>query len=215
MPLEGTLKTTSIPAIIVTDPGVIKFSSGGDIVMKASGVTPKENYVYRQILPHEVGNILPFITNFYEEIGYSEGIENPKVFALQINQEMGRNPYSIIYICEDLQSNLQGYIWFRIDKNPIGQNYIAIEHDYIIPEHRGTLKEARIHRKFIDYVIEIGERCNSQYVNTVVRTEKLEKSRMKLGFKSVEIKMTYRGTAEDFRNDNPSFQKYYKSGEVE
>ena len=169
---------------------------------------------YGQILPHELGLLTPLIKDFYKEIGYKEAMENPEPFLQEIIKDIAHNPYSIIYTCVDEDLRPHGYIYFKIERNPVGQGYVTIEHDYVITEHRETMKEARIQHEFINYVLEVGERCNCQYVNTAIKTEKLEKSRMKLGFKSVELKMTFRGTAQDFRNQNPSFQKYRKYEEV-
>ena len=175
----------------------------------------KPKYLYRQIMPHEIEGLIPLIKDFYKAINYKEAAENPLPFIAQINREMVSNPYSIIYACVDQQLKPQGYMWFRVDVNPLGQKYIHIEHDYVIPELRKTFTEARIHREFINYVIEVADRNNTQYVTTCVRSTDLEKSRKKLGFKSVEVKMTFKGTAEDFRAENPSFYKFYKTDEVE
>ncbi len=170
---------------------------------------------YGQIFPHELTALAPLIVDFYKEIGFKEAAENPEPFIREIFDEMSRNPYSIIYACLDAEQKPQGYMWLRIDRNVLQQPFAVIEQDYIIPEHRGTLREARMHHQFIEYAIQTGERCGVQYTNTVVRSKKLEESRMKLGFRSVEIKMTFKGTAQDFRNQNPSFMKTgkYEEGE--
>lgn len=170
---------------------------------------------YGQIFPHELTVLAPLIVDFYKEIGFREAAENPEPFIREIYEEMSRNPYSIIYACLDRERKPQGYMWLRMDRNVLGQPFAVIEHDYVVPEHRGTLREARMHHQFIEYAIQVGERCGVQYTNTVVKTKRLEESRMKLGFKSVEIKMTFKGTAQDFRNQNPSFQKFGKYQEVE
>lgn len=172
-------------------------------------------YTYGQIFPHELSALAPLIIDFYKEIGFKEAAETPGPFIQEIFEEMSKNPYSIIYACADENLVPQGYMWLRMDRNVLGQPFAVIEHDYVVPEHRGTLREARMHHQFIEYAIQVGERCGVQYTNTVVKTKRLEESRMKLGFKSVEIKMTFKGTAQDFRNQNPSFQKFGKYQEVE
>lgn len=172
--------------------------------------SPKPKFNFGAILPYELGVLAPLIIDFYKAINFIEGVQNPRPLINELCKEMMQNPLSIVYVCYDQQFRPHGYIWFRVDRNVWGQNYITIEHDYIIPEHRHTLREARIHRMFINYMIKIGEQFNTQYVNTSVRSRTLELSRHKLGFKSVEVKMTFRGTAQDFRNQNPSFQEYKK-----
>lgn len=175
------------------------------------------NFQFGAILPYEIGAIAPLIIDFYKEINFTEGVRNPRPLINEICKEMMQNPLSIVYVCYDTNFRPHGYIWFRVDRNVWGQNYITIEHDYIIPEHRHTLKEARIQRVFINHVIDVGRQVKSQYVNTSVRSRAMEKSRMKLGFKVVELKMTFRGDADEFERQNPSFQKYgsYQEQEVE
>lgn len=195
--------------------GETVFAKGPEIssvpeVVKTESVTPAPELIYAPILPHELTVLVPLIKEFYKEIGYKEAVENPDPLIKEIFEELSGNPYSIIYACVNQSMVPQGYMWLRIDRNPWGAPFAVIEHDYIIPEHRGTLREARMHHRFIEYAIEVGERCGIQYVNTVVRTKRLEESRAKLGFKSVELKLTFRGTAQDFKNQNPSFQKYGK-----
>lgn len=177
-------------------------------IKTASKPDDKGKYRYAQALPHELGRLVPLITAFYKEIGFTEAAEKPLFFIKEIQKEMFANPYSIFYVCVDENINPVGYMWFRIDRNPIGQAFVSIEHDYIIPELRKTYREGKIQRDFINYVIEIAERCDTQYVNAAVRTKELEKHWAKLGFKPIELKMTYKGTANDFKVQNPSFQEY-------
>lgn len=176
---------------------------------------PKPKYKYGQVLPHELTALIPLIVDFYRAIDYKEAVENPDPLIQQMYQEMQSNPYSIVYACVDADMKPHGYMWFKVERNPWGTPFIVIEHDYIIPEHRHTLTEARMHHKFIEYVVDIAERCGTQYVNTVVTSRNLEKSRHKLGFKSVEVKMRFDGGATEFRQHNPSFQKFgkYEEGE--
>lgn len=176
--------------------------------------TPKAShatkYRYGQVLPHELAAFAPLITDFYKEVDFKEAVENPAPLIQMMYNEMRENPYSIVYACVDKEMNPQGYIWFKVKRNPWGVPFVEIEHDYIIPDHRHTLTEARMHHRFIEYVVDIAERCEVQYVNTVVTNRRLELSRHKLGFKSIEVKMTFKGGASEFRAHNPSFQKYGK-----
>lgn len=186
-----------------------------------------DRFMYGQILPHEIFTLKPLMSDFYRAIGMGKELEDTMpaviqsikdrasdpddVFMPLINEaynEIKQNPYSIIYACVDNSLNFQGYMWFRVDINPYGISYITVEHDYVIPEHRGKLTEARIHDRFIAYVVEIAERCNVQYVNTLVRSKSLSDSRKKLGFVPVEQKMRFTGNAEDFKNRNLRFWKY-------
>lgn len=159
-------------------------------------------------MPHELQALAPLITDFFKAVGYTKAAEKPWPVINEIYQEMLKNRYSIVYVCVDQDMTPQGYCWFRVDRNVWNEAFITIEHDYIIAEHRHTMREAKIHRAFIEYIIEIGERCNTQYVNTSVRTPELEQSRKKLGFEAVELKLTFNGDAIRFRERNPSFQKY-------
>lgn len=221
------MEAENLPQYKVSGKDIV-IRDGGDIVMKAVGATrvptvfteaaPTPTYTYGTIYPHELGVLAPLIQDFYKEIGFKEAADNPEPFIREIYNDLLKNPYSIIYACMDREMKPQGYMWLRIDRNVLQVPFAVIEQDYIIPEHRGTLREARMHHRFIEYAIQVGERCGVQYTNTVVRSKRLEESRAKLGFKSVELRLTFKGTAEDFRKQNPGFQKYGQynnsSGEV-
>ena len=155
----------------------------------------------------------PLIIEFFKEVKYEKAAAQPWPVINEMYQEMQKNPYSIVYVCVDENMKPHGYCWFRVERNVWNEAYINIEHDYVIAEHRNTMKEAHIHRDFIKYIIEIGERCGVKRTNTAVKTKKLEASRMKLGFRPVEMKMTFEGTAADFRAQNPSFQEFKKAEE--
>ena len=172
---------------------------------------------YGQALPHELEALAPLIVDFCKEVKYEQAVTNPRPFIAQIYREMSTNPYSIFYVCVNENMQPQGYTWFKVEQNVWGESFVTIEHDYLLPEHRDSLRGARIHRQFINYIIEIGERCHTKRVSTHVKTKSLEASRMKLGFKPVELKMTFEGSAADFRNQNPSFMKVgkYEEQEVE
>lgn len=176
------------------------------------GLEIKKSPVFRygQALPHELSSLAPLIIEFFKEVKYTKAAEQPWPVINQMYREMSTNPYSIVYVCVDQDMKAHGYCWFKVERNVWNEPYINIEHDYVIAEHRNTMKEAHIHRDFIKYIIEIGERCGVQYVNTSVKTKKLEASRMKIGFKPVELKMTFTGGAKEFRDHNPSFQQYGK-----
>lgn len=167
-----------------------------------------KGFRYAQALPHELKALSPLIIDFFKEVKYQKAIDNPWPIINSIYADMQRDPYSIVYVCVDEDLRAQGYMWFRVQRNEWQEPYIVLEHIYVIAEHRHTFREARITREFINYVIHIGERCGAQYINTMVKTKRLEASRAKLGFKAVELKMTFMGDAEAFRNANPSFARY-------
>ncbi|RJQ39443.1 MAG: hypothetical protein C4555_03255 [Dehalococcoidia bacterium] len=214
---QNTQEPTEAPSqsqLVTTDSGTYEFINGGDVIRKANGnshdvvKTRISDLIFGQILPHEIVSLIPLITDLYKEIGFTEAAETPMPYIREINRELATNPYSIIYACVDSDMKPHGYMWFRVDRNPKGEHFVTIEHDYIIPEHRGTLTEARIHDRLISYAVEIGERVDCKYVNTSVRSKKLMESRKKLGFVPVEMKMTFTGSAQDFKNRNPRFQRY-------
>lgn len=191
-------------------------------------------YRYGQILPHQIYELKPLIADFYREIGMEKELEATMPTLIQnmrqaakdpddiffplineMHNDIRRNPYSIIYACTDSEGAYVGYCWFRVDMNPYNVSYVAVEQDYIVPALRHTLTEARIHDRYIAYMIEVGERCNIQYVNTIVRNKRLLDSRKKLGFQVVESKLRFTGDAAEFKSRNPRFYKYSTYSEVE
>jgi hypothetical protein len=170
-------------------------------------------YTYGQIFPHELSALAPLIIDFYKEIGFKEAAETPGPFIQEIFEEMSKNPYSIIYACADRDMEPQGYLWLRVDRDLLQRPFTVIEHDYIIPEHRGTLREATIHRQFIEFVVQTGERCRVQYMTGHVRTKKLEEHWIKLGFRSIAVRMEFKGNMTDFRERNLGFQQFGKHKE--
>lgn len=166
---------------------------------------------YPQVLPHEIPLFKDQIEDFYKEIGFEEGYKNIDLFVDDISKTISSSPYHFFIVALDKDNKPLGYIWFYVDVNIVGQSYMNIEHDYIVPEHRNSLRGARIHKNLIERVIEASNRCNCVYTNTVVRNEKLKKSRERMGFKTVEYKMRFDGTGKDFVEQNPLFTQYVKS----
>jgi hypothetical protein len=187
---------------------------------KAEVVTPavkvpqrvtKQRDTYVTLMPHEVPLLREQIKDFYQEINLVKAVENIDVFISDIVNTLKNNPYQFFYVALDPEGNLLGYHWFYIDRNILGECYAYVEQDYLIPEIRDTLRGARIHKNLLQFGLNIMQRCGGVRINTVVRSKKLEDSRRRLGFKSVEIRMTYEGSSEEFVGLNPLFAQYSKS----
>lgn len=198
-----------------TDSGTYELIDGGETIVKTNGSAQTHNAVkkqfrYAELLPHELEPLIPLIIDFYKDIKWEKAVKNPKPLIDDMFKTMNESPYSKVYVCVDENMVLQGYIWFRIDRDIWGDAYTVVEHNYIINEHRGTLREARIHRELVIHALETSERCKCKYVITHVRSKRLTQSRMKLGFKPVALEMVYMKTAEDFRKENPVFDRTKK-----
>ncbi len=120
------------------------------------------------------------------------------------------NPYQFFLVAVNDANKVLGYAWFYVDRNILGETYMSIEHDYIAPEIRESLGGARVHKKLLDHMVEVSKRCGCSYTNTVTRSEELKKSRERLGFKTIEYKMRFDGTGNDFIEKNPLFAQYVK-----
>ena len=210
---RGTVTPLRQPEIFETDS--VKNPPNSIIISRGGPPANASRFHYAQALPHEIQSLTPLIIDFFRDINWQKAVDDPWPLIKQMNLEMVKNPYSIVYVCYDDDKKLHGYIWFQIDRDPWGDNFVFIKHNYIINEHRKTLREARIHREFLIYAIETGERCNVQYAETVVRSKRLEASRMKLGFVPFELGLRFIGTAEDFRVKNPAFRRRKKYEEEE
>lgn len=165
----------------------------------------KRQFRYIRLLPHEMTVLIPHIERFYSDIGFKEAIADPKPAINAMQTQLMSNPYSFLYACIDEKNEPMGYIWFQVQQNLWNEWHLSIEHDYVIPELRDKYSGAKIHKVFIEYMMEIYNRCGCAYSDTEVPNSKLHDSRKKLGFKAETIKMTYRGTAQDFIKLNPMF----------
>jgi len=210
---------------ITTSSGEVTISPGGDIYMtvqkpdevyRNGGAASTERIVkaqdtYAVMLPHEIVLFKDQIKDFYKEIRFKEGCENIDLFVSEVIKTVASNHYQFFYVALDKDNKPLGFTWFWIGEDVMGQSYGKMEMDYIVPEIRDTLRGARVHKNLIQFVVNVGSRANVQYFKTAVRTQKLEASRKKLGFKSIEIHMTFEGNGADFIAQNPMFQQYSKS----
>lgn len=169
-----------------------------------------------KLMPHELVQIKSQMEDFYNMIDLPEAAQGIDKYIHAIRTDMERSPYQFVFVSVEgsgADERILGYVWFYIEVSVLGEPQAVFEHDYVIPEIRDTLKGARVHKELLDASLNIGQRCQVVRINTVVKSDKLLKSREKMGFEKTEQKLTFHGDVTSFRNHNPVFMSYIKSEE--
>jgi len=163
---------------------------------------PKMEYRYGTLLPHEFDVLLPLMKEFYQEINLEEAVENPMPFLYQMKKGCFESPYNIVYACFGPGLEPFGYIWFTLDRDKLGNNFIKIEHIVVAKKKKNT----RIGYRLIKYSVELGFRHGAERCELEARTKETEAMWRKLGFKSKYIAMEFEGGAVEFGEANPAFK---------